>query len=80
MNLRRAFAGTGIVVTELIPPAVATGVAGPGQEHGADVDEVCDAVFGQLADRREEVGFGPTAAPGFRQRLAEERGRFHTRG
>lgn len=58
----------------LIPPAVATPVAGLSQAHGADLDEFCDAVFPLLDGARPEVGFGPTASPGFtEQRAAEQR-------
>jgi uncharacterized oxidoreductase len=61
MTLRHALAGTRIRVVELIPPAVQTGLAGPGAAHGADADEFCDAVFPLLVrDDRIDVGFGPT--------------------
>lgn len=76
MNLRYALAGTTVRVTELIPPAVATGPAGPGHTHGADVDEFCDAVFPGLTEGQNEVGFGPTASPDFQRALAGEHRRF----
>ncbi|MFJ5988465.1 SDR family NAD(P)-dependent oxidoreductase [Lentzea sp. NPDC092896] len=62
VTLRRALESTPIRVVELIPPAVATELAGPGQAHGADLDEFCDTVFPLLDGSRAEVGFGPTAA------------------
>ncbi|GAB3885083.1 hypothetical protein GCM10029964_047200 [Kibdelosporangium lantanae] len=53
---------------------MATGLAGPGQAHGADVDEFCDTVFPLLTGAHAEVGFGPTATPDFvGQRAAEQR-------
>ncbi|MGI5505492.1 SDR family NAD(P)-dependent oxidoreductase [Lentzea sp. CA-135723] len=60
VNLRKALADTTVRVVELIPPAVATELAGPGQSHGAGLDEFCDTVFPQLDGSRPEVGFGPT--------------------
>ncbi|MEW9532403.1 SDR family oxidoreductase [Microbispora sp. NPDC049125] len=76
MNLRYALEGTTVTVTELIPPAVATDLAGPGTAHGADVDEFCDAAFTGIDEGREEVGFGPTSSPEFLRRLTEENSRF----
>jgi uncharacterized oxidoreductase len=76
INLRYALAATPCRVVELIPPAVATGLAGPGQAHGADPDEFCDAVFPLLDGSRPEVGFGPTASPAFMERAAGERAMF----
>jgi len=76
MTLRHSLASTSVCVTELIPPAVATGLAGPGQSHGADVDAFGDAAFEGITARREEVGFGPTASEEFEQLLANERARF----
>ncbi len=76
MNLRRVLAGTGVTVTELIPPAVATALAGPGQAHGADLDAFCDAVFPRIERGEAEVGFGPTDTAEFRERLSAEHARF----
>lgn len=72
MNLRGALTNTAVTVTELIPPAVATGLAGPGHAHGADLAEFCDTVFPRLQRREEVVGFGATDTPDFRARLASE--------
>lgn len=74
VNLRHALKATPCRVVELIPPAVATELAGPGQAHGADPDEFCDVVFPLLDGSHPEVGFGPTAAANFaEQRAAEQR-------
>lgn len=76
MNLRYTLADTGVAVSEPVPPAVATGLAGPGQAHGADVDEFCDSVFPRLEKREPVVGFGPTDTADFRDRLHAEHERF----
>lgn len=78
VTLREALAGTSCRVVELIPPAVATGLAGPGATHGADPDEFCDTVFPLLDGTRPEVGFGPTAEPGITGRIDAERRAFAT--
>jgi uncharacterized oxidoreductase len=55
---------------ELIPPAVQTGLAGPGATHGAPLDEFCDEVFPALQQGdTDTVGFGPTNTPEFKQLL-----------
>lgn len=61
-NLRLAFSDAGVAVTELIPPAVATALAGPGETHGVDPDVFCDDVFPRLERRDDEVGHGATDA------------------
>ena len=76
VTLRHALESTDVRVTELIPPAVATELAGPGQSHGTDVEEFANAAFAGITARLEEVGFGPTASDEFRRRLAEEKKRF----
>lgn len=76
VNLRHALKATPVRVVELVPPAVATGLGGPRPDHGADPDEFCDAVFPLLDGSRPEVGFGPTAAPGFIEQRAEEQRTF----
>ncbi|MEX8033820.1 SDR family NAD(P)-dependent oxidoreductase [Microbacterium sp. 20-116] len=76
VTLRHALADTPVAVTELIPPAVATGLAGPGQAHGLGVDDFCDAVFPGLEAREVEVGAGPTATEEFRRLLADGARRF----
>lgn len=76
VNLRHALRATPCRVVELIPPAVATQLAGPGRNHGADPDEFCDAVYPRLDGSHASVGFGPTAQPDFIERLAGEHRAF----
>lgn len=62
VTLRQALANTACSVVELIPPAVQTGLAGPGNIHGALLDDFCDDVFPKLTDAHfNAIGFGPTA-------------------
>ncbi len=61
ITLRHALADTTCRVVELMPPAVQTALAGPGQNHGANLVEFCDSVFKRLAQSQDtEIGFGPT--------------------
>ena len=76
VNLRHALRATPCRVVELIPPAVATALAGPGRNHGADPEEFCDTVFPLLDGSQPEVGFGPTVQPAFTDRLAAEHRAF----
>jgi uncharacterized oxidoreductase len=70
VNLRHALADTPCRVVELIPPAVATGLAGPGDTHGAPLDDFCDTVFPALSSGADEViGYGMTDSPAFRTRM-----------
>ena len=49
ITLRHALRNTPLRVVELIPPAVQTGLAGPGASaHGAPLDAFCDEVFPAL--------------------------------
>jgi len=66
VTLRHALQNTPIRVVELIPPAIRTGLAGPGAAHGAPLDEFCDTVFAALSGDAETVGFGPTDTPEFK--------------
>lgn len=75
VNLRWALADTSVRVSELIPPAVATALAG--DRHGADVDEFCDAVFPKLDGAHDEIGFGFTASEDFQAYLDRGRELFH---
>jgi uncharacterized oxidoreductase len=60
-NLRSALAQTSCRVVELIPPAVATELAGPGNAHGAPLDDFCDTVFPALLDQNQtHIGYGAT--------------------
>lgn len=66
VTLRHSLRGTEVRVIELIPPAVATGLAGPGRNHGASIDQFCDTVFPQVVEGNEaEIGYGPTATDEF---------------
>ena len=77
VTLRHALANTNIRVMELIPPAVATGLAGPGANHGAPLDEFCDAVFPALVHgEADEIGFGLTATEEFGAAMASYRKMF----
>lgn len=76
VNLRWSLAETPIRVTELIPPAVATALAGEDDRHGADPETFCDTVFPMLDGARDEVGFGPTASDQFSALLDAERALF----
>jgi len=67
VTLRHALQGTSLRVVELIPPAIQTGLAGPGATHGAPVNEFCDAVFPELFGESETIGFGPTGTSEFEQ-------------
>jgi uncharacterized oxidoreductase len=69
VTLRHALAGTSIGVVELIPPAVQTGLAGPGATHGAPLDAFCDQVFSAFQSESEVIGFGSTDTPQFKQLL-----------
>lgn len=76
MKLRHALAGTTVRVIEVIPPAVATGLSGLENPHGANTDEFCDAAFAAITAGTEEIGFGPTATSEFTTMLNTDRTRF----
>lgn len=66
VTLRHSLRHTPIRVVELVPPAVATALAGPGQGHGAAVDDFCDTVFPAIVrGDLNEVGYGMTADEAF---------------
>jgi uncharacterized oxidoreductase len=73
VTLRLALAGTRVQVTELAPPAVATGLSGLAEPHGVPVAEFADAAYAGLTARLDFVGHGPTATPELAARLAAER-------
>jgi len=61
MVLRHALSETACRVVEIIPPAVKTGLAGPGANHGVDPTEFCQHIFNKLKDPQiTSIGFGPT--------------------
>jgi len=74
MNLRHALADTSVRVVELVPPAVATDLAGPGHHHGVPVDDFVDAAFAGIERGDTEVGYAATADLGVR--LTWERDAF----
>ena len=77
VTLRHALANTNIRVKELIPPAVATGLAGPGANHGSPLDDFCDAVFPPLVHgSADEIGLGLTATEEFGDAMASYRNMF----
>ena len=62
MVLRHALQKTPCRVVELVPPAVQTALAGPGNTHGADLETFADQVFAMLtASNTKIIGYGPTA-------------------
>ncbi|WP_158796104.1 SDR family NAD(P)-dependent oxidoreductase [Pedobacter sp. L105] len=61
ITLRHALSRTSCKVVELIPPAVQSGLAGPGLNHGVPLNEFCDAVFNALTGDQAEIGFAQTA-------------------
>jgi uncharacterized oxidoreductase len=69
VTLRHALRNTPVRVVELVPPAVQTGLAGPGASaHGAPLDAFCNEVFpAVLRADSDEVGFGPTNSADFRK-------------
>jgi uncharacterized oxidoreductase len=67
VTLRHALQGTPLRVVELIPPAIRTGLAGPGATHGASLNEFCDTVFPELFGDSGTIGFGPTDTTEFKQ-------------
>ena len=61
MVLRHSLVNTNCGVVELVPPAVQTALAGSGLNHGAPLDEFCNAVFNKLVlGEDDEIGFGAT--------------------
>jgi len=59
VSLRAHARKSGVDVIEIIPPAVATDLGGPGL-HNADtpLSEFADAVMAQLAEGKQEVAYG----------------------
>ena len=67
VTLRHALQETPLRVVELIPPAIRTGLAGPGATHGAPLDEFCDTVFPELFGDSDTIGFATTGTSEFKQ-------------
>lgn len=62
LSARHALKSKGIEVIEIIPPAVATDLGGPGLHTGATpVDEFAGAVMHQLAEHKTEISYGFSA-------------------
>jgi uncharacterized oxidoreductase len=71
VTLRHALADTPCRVVELIPPAVATGLAGPENKHGAPIDDFCDAVFPALQNEKStDIGYGRTDTPALHAQIS----------
>lgn len=67
VTLRYALRNAPVQVVELIPPAVATGLAGKEKGHGVPVDEFCDTIYPQIIQGDQvEIGYGPTATDQFK--------------
>ena len=59
LSLRQQLLPTGIVVLEIVPPAVDTDLGGPGlHTFGVPVDAFADSVLARLAAGEQEVGYG----------------------
>ena len=68
VNLRYSLHKTSIKTIEIVPPAVSTGLAGPGKNHGAPLNEFCDTIFPQIINANtDEIGYGPTATTDFKE-------------
>lgn len=76
VNLRFALTDTDVRVTELAPPAVATGLAGPGGGHGASLSEFADAAYAGIVAGHDYVGFGATDSTRVTTRLLAEQEDF----
>jgi uncharacterized oxidoreductase len=62
LSARHALKSKGIDVIEIIPPAVATDLGGPGLHTGATpVEEFADAVMNQLGEHKMEITYGFSA-------------------
>ncbi|MET4138166.1 SDR family NAD(P)-dependent oxidoreductase [Pedobacter sp. UYP1] len=59
--LRHALSQTSCRVVELIPPAVRTELAGPGQSHGATIEDFCKSIFADLKQPGKlDIGYAQT--------------------
>ncbi len=76
LTLRSALIGTGVRVTELAPPAVATGLSGLEDPHGAPLAEFADAAYAGITAGLDFVGFGPTDSARLAARLRAEQEAF----
>jgi uncharacterized oxidoreductase len=79
MTLRHALKGTTCRVVELMPPAVATELAGPAGGHGVSVDDFCEAILSGIDRARDDgdvIGYGMTADESITERIRAERQMF----
>lgn len=75
MSLRMQTQEKGLCVTEILPPMVATDLAGAGkQDAGVSVDDFADHCMEQLAAGAAEIGYPGSAAhsPDFTRQAADE--------
>ncbi|SNT60504.1 uncharacterized oxidoreductase [Streptosporangium subroseum] len=82
VTLRHSLAYTNCRVIELMPPAVATALAGPGNTHGAPLEEFCDAALAgidrALTGGPQVIGYGMTTDERIADRLHTEQQMFDT--
>lgn len=74
-TLREQLKDKGIMVQEIVPPAVRTNLGGPGiHDNGADLDAFADSVYSDLLAGKEEICFGFTNGTADRTRREMEEG------
>ncbi|WP_433939831.1 SDR family oxidoreductase [Paenibacillus lautus] len=63
MSLRHQLSDTSVEVIEVAPPAVNTDLGGAGlHTHGEPLDAFADAFFNELANGKQEIGYGSSVA------------------
>lgn len=63
MSLRHQLSDTSVEVIEVAPPAVNTDLGGAGlHAQGEPLDDFSDGIFSQLAEGKQEIGYGTSAA------------------
>lgn len=63
MSLRLQLSETSVEVIEVAPPAVNTDLGGAGlHTHGEPLDAFADGIFEGLAEGKQEIGYGTSAA------------------
>lgn len=63
MSLRHQLSDTSVEVIEVAPPAVNTDLGGAGlHTHGEPLDAFADAIFNELANGKQEIGYGSSVA------------------
>lgn len=77
VTLRHSVQNTPVRVMELIPPAVATRLAGQAHPHGVPLDDFCDAVFPRICSAKQNsVGYGLTDTKDFIQAASKSEEQF----